>query len=548
MRLFVLFCVPLLAAEPVVQSNIRIPMRDGVRLSANVFRPSQTGEFPVVLQRTPYGKVASITPGIRAFLDAGYAVVSQDVRGRNGSEGRFGPITQETPDGERTIAWIAAQPWCDGNIGMFGGSYVGIVQWRAALSGHPTLKVIAPSVAGSDDYFDRFYSPGGAFKLGHRLRWISENFKAPGAPTADFYTLVRHLPLLTSDLAAVGAPVPLLRDVLAHPSYDPFWESQSIHRNAARLKIPALIVTGWYDNFVEGDIAMFSALRENGVPARLVVGPFGHDLSPRMPDATWGAEASVPIRQAEIEWFDRFLKPSKQPPVSGVRYFVTGANEWRESAAWPPGGSNPVEVRLTTRKDEPKSAYTYDPSSPVPTLGGAVCCNAGVFPWGPRDQRLAEVRKDVLVFTSEPLEKPLEIAGSVMAVLWVSTSAPDTDFTVKLTDVSPDGASRILSDGILRLRYRHGVQRVAPYKPGAVERIRISAGVAAHRFLPGHRIRISVSSSNFPRFDRNLNTGRPNASETATVRARQTLYHDSAHPSHVLLPVVLGQFSARLLR
>lgn len=540
------------AAQPVVQLHVRVPMRDGVRLCANIFRPALKGRFPVVLHRTPYRKSSVITPSIRVFLERGYAVVTQDVRGRYDSEGEFRQFAQEERDGADTLAWIARQAWSDGKVAMFGGSYTGIVQWRAALSGHPALKAIAPAVSGGDEYFDRYYSRGGAFRLAHRLRWIAENFKPANRPVVDFQKMVTFLPLGKADRLATGRTLDFYQEAMAHPSYDGYWQSMSTLQRAGAVKAAALIEGGWFDPFVQSDIAMWQALRARGHPARLILGPWGHNLNPSMPGSDFGPGAELPLRRLEADWFDAWLRQTSPPASSGVLYFVMGANEWRESPVWPPEDFELLELFLDSGglanslggdgrlmpeppEDEAADRYEYNPRKAAPTVGGNTCCNLKVLPWGPLDQRKVEGRHDVLVYTSRPLRTDLEVAGGVRAVLYVSSSAPDTDFTAKLVDVAPDGTARIVSDGLTRLRYREGVERAVMYRPGTVVEVEIDAGVTAWVFEPGHAVRLEVSSSNFPKFDRNPNTGRLQASETQMRVARQAVFHGPERLSRLVL-------------
>lgn len=544
-------------AQAVVTLHVKVPMRDGVRLCTNIFRPASTGRFPVAVQRTPYKKVSELTPGLRAFLDHGYAVVTQDVRGRYDSEGVFDQFIQEKNDGEDTLAWIAHQPWSDGRAGMFGGSYVGIAQWRAALANPPSLKAIAPAVSGGDEYLDRYYSRGGAFRLGHRLRWLSENYKPPQKPVADFQKLITYLPLRRADHIFAGRVLDFYRTVLDHPSYDDYWRALSTRLRIGAIHIPVQIFAGWYDSYCSSDLEMWSLLRAAGRPARIFIGPWGHNLSPQMPQADFGPDASKPLRRLEIDWFDAWVKGSAPPPENEVQYFVLGRNVWRDSPSWPPGHA-PTTVWLDSAKGanslngdgrllwsppkaEASDFYDYNPRKAVPTLGGALCCSAKVMPWGPFDQRPVEGRRDVLVYSSAPLRHELEIAGPVRAVLFIASSVPDTDFTAKLVDVDPAGPARILCDGIVRLRYRQGVEHTVPYQPGQLERIEIDLGHIAAAFLPGHRVRLEVSSSNFPKYDRNLNTGRPQAYEKEIRTARQQLRHGPHSPSHLILPIVKPQ-------
>jgi putative CocE/NonD family hydrolase len=524
-------------------------MRDGIELSTNVFRPAEPARLPAILVRTPYGKGADITPYYASFVQRGYAVVIQDVRGRYASGGAFDPLRQETNDGEDTLKWIARQPWSNQRVGMMGGSYLGIVQWKAALVNSPYLKAIFPAVSGCDDYFDRFYSRGGAFKIGQRLEWMSENLRPPGNPKPDFNLFVRHVPLRTADGAATGRRIGFYQEALDHPAYDAFWKSVSTRARLDRVRVPVFAAGGWYDNFVQSDLEAFHILREKHRTVRIIVGPWPHNASYQFPGVDFGPLARAPLRKYQLEWFDHWLKDEgtaavKNPPV---RIFVMGANRWRDEEEWPLRRARPTpfylaaEGRLRRMSSDEGAAFdrfVYDPANPVPTMGGAVCCNPRVLPWGPFDQRPVEKRSDVLSYTTPPLERPVEVTGPIRAVLWVATTAPDTDFTAKLVDVFPDGYARNLTDGILRLRYRESLEKPEPARPGRVYRIVIDAGVTSNEFLKGHRIRVEISSSNFPRFDRNPNTGGPAAAAREFRRATQTIYHDRLRPSHILLPVV----------
>jgi putative CocE/NonD family hydrolase len=530
-------------------------MRDGVRLAANVYRPADQRRVPTILIRTPYGKGRDVTPHYRTFLEHGYAVVVQDVRGRHHSEGVFKPLEQEPADGDDTINWIARQPWSDGNVGMMGGSYVGIVQWKAAVLNNPHLKAIFPVVSGYDDYRDRFYSTGGAMKLGHRLNWMAENMKTPGF-LPDFSKFVLHLPLRTADRVATGQRSEMYQLAMAHPAYDSFWQSISTREQIDKIEVPVFLAGGWYDNFVQSDVEAFAALRRSSGLHRMVIGPWAHNMSAKFAQADFGPQAAIPIRTLQLQWFDQWLKGKTTPLLSvpPARIFVMGANRWREETSWPPEGvrfrplyldsggrANTLsgDGRLSARvpRVDAEDGYLFDPRYPVPTMGGAVCCNPKVLPWGPMDQRTVENRADVLVYTSRPLRGDVEVIGPVQVVLYCSTSARDTDFTAKLVDVFPDGHARNLSDGILRLRYRNSIEAPVLAEPGKIYRITIDAGVTSNVFLRGHRIRLEISSSNFPRFDRNTNTGGVIGDEKKMLTARQTIYHGKDQPSHLLLPI-----------
>jgi len=543
--------------------DVAVPMRDGVRLSANVFRPEAAGRYPAILVRTPYGKGSAISPNYAPFVDRGYAVVVQDVRGRYASEGVFRPLEQEPADGDDTLNWIARQPWSDGKIGMLGGSYLGIAQWKVAALNNPHLKAIFPSVSGCDDYLDRFYSPGGAMKLGQRLLWMSENMRAPRF-RPDFGKFVLHLPLRTADVAATGQTSSMFQEAVAHPVYDSFWKSISVREQLDKIRVPVFSVGGWFDNFVESDLEAYQRLRKRSDVHRILIGPWPHNMAAKLDGADFGPDSGVPLRPIQMQWFDQFLKGKDTPLLSQapVRVFVMGANRWRDEREWPPrarrerfymesrghantlSGDGKLDLRAPADGvDQSTSAhapdrFVFDPRDPVPTAGGAVCCNPKVFPWGPKDQRAVEQRRDVLVYTTAPLRRDIEVIGPVRVVLYAATSARDTDFTAKLVDVFPDGRAQNLTDGILRLRYRKSLEKPELARTGEICKLTIDAGVTGNVFQKGHRIRMEISSSNFPRFDRNPNTGDPVADATELHKATQTVYHDARRPSYVLLPVL----------
>ncbi|MGA8593470.1 MAG: CocE/NonD family hydrolase [Bryobacteraceae bacterium] len=539
--------------------NVRIPMRDGVILRADVYVPPGSGRWPAILIRTPYNRHSDTTRGYRVFTEHGYAVVTEDVRGRNGSDGTFGSIEQEGPDGNDTINWIAAQPWSNGRVGMAGASYVGIVQWRAAVQHNPHLLAIFPLVSGDDEYMDRYYSPGGALQLAHRLVWLSENLTPRGLPRPPFAVYIRHLPLGTSDVAATTLKLEMWRVPLNHPSYDRFWLALSVRNQLPEVTAAVSSMGGWFDDYVESDLDAFSHLAKRGMPIETWIGPWSHTLTRKYSTVDFGPMAMPHVRALQLAWFDRFLKvpvsASSQAPLPLLHIFVMGSNVWRDEHEWPlartrytpfyleSGGrantaSGDGELTSRFRSGEPPDRFIYDPSNPVPTTGGAVCCNPRLLPAGPLDQSAVERRNDVLVYTSPPLRDDLEVTGPVGVTIYVATSASDTDFTAKLVDVFPDGRPLLVTDGIARLRYRVSLARPVFVKRNVPYQIHIDAGVTSWVFAEGHRIRLEISSSNFPRYDRNLNSSRPNASESKITVAMQTVMHDQRYPSVVVLPVI----------
>jgi len=441
-----------------------------------------------------------------------------------------------------------------------GGSYVGIVQWKAALANNPHLKAIFPVVSGYDDYRDRYYSTGGALKMGNRLEWMAENMRAPGYHQ-DFGQFVLHLPVRSADIAALGWTSPMYREVIEHPAFDGFWRAISTKEQLDKVRVPVFSVGGWYDNYVQSDLDAFAALRRTSPVNRVLIGPWPHNMSYAFSGADFGPASGAPIRSLQLAWFDRWVKGKEESVAqeAPARVFVMGANAWRDEEAWPPvdarsrrfyftseGGANSLDgdgmlFERAPARSVVSDHFVFDPRDPVPTRGGSVCCNPKIFSWGPMDQRAVERRRDVLVYTTAPLRQDLEVIGPVEVVLWVSTTAKDTDFTAKLVDVFADGHARNLTDGILRLRYRNSLEKPEPAVPDHVYRVSIDAGVTANVFLKGHRLRVEISSSNFPRFDRNPNTGGVVANETKLLRATQTVYHDRERPSHVVLMAMPGR-------
>ncbi|HEX4165153.1 MAG TPA: CocE/NonD family hydrolase [Bryobacteraceae bacterium] len=540
------------------QLGISIPMRDGVRLAADVFLPRVTGRWPAVLFRTPYNRKGPSSRGYREFTKRGYAVVIEDIRGRFASQGTFPTLQQEGPDGNDTINWIAEQSWSDTRVAMAGGSYLGMVQWWAAIQDNPHLFAISPLFSGDDEYLDRFYSSGGALKLGHRLLWLAENLTPPSHVRPLFASYIDHIPLRTADLAATGVELPVWRAALDHPSYDAFWRRRSIREQVHQVHVPVLSFGGWFDNYVDGDLDMFSRLEAAHREIQTWIGPWGHNPSLRFGTRDFGKEERLAIRSMQADWFDKWehkrpLKGESQRAV--LHIFVMGPDIWREEHEWPlartkytpfylssrghaNSGSGDGELSRQPSGKNPHDVFLYDPRNPVPTAGGAICCEPKILPPGPLEQVAVERRGDVLVYTSPPLQQNVEVTGPVKAVLYVSTSANDTDFTAKLVDLAKDGSALSVCDGIQRLRYRLSLGKPVFVKRNAVYQISVDAGVTSYQFAAGHRIRLEVSSSNFPRFDRNMNSAGANSDATKMTRAKQTVFHEKNYPSAVILPVV----------
>jgi uncharacterized protein len=561
-----------------VERDVPVAMRDGVLLRADVYRPDGGRRAPAVLSRTPYDRTAALTPPAaldpERLVESGLALVCQDVRGRHSSAGEFYPFAAEGPDGYDTIEWIAAQPWCTGAVGMAGRSYAGATQWLAAAERPPALKAIAPVVTGSD-YYNGWIYQGGAFQLGFNLFWV-HLMTAPG-DRVSLTEQFRCLPLASPPLLERSGAGRFYRDWLSHPTDDEYWRALAVNRRYASIDVPALNVGGWYDLFLAGTLENYARMRAEAAGeaaragTRLLIGPWAHGTAfgpyPDHSFKEFGPEGRLDLAAVQIRFFARRLAGEETglEEEAPVRIFVMGENRWREESEWPPararrerwflhGGTAGHEHGAADEHkhggalspqppgEAPPEEYTYDPHDPAPTLGGPTSLPGGLLRTnsGPLDQRKLEGRADVLVYSSRPLERPLEVTGPLTLVLYAATTAPDTDFVGKLCDVSPDGFSRILAEGILRARYREGYEVALPVRPGEVCRYEIDLVATSNLFLAGHRIRLIVTSSSFPRFDRNANSGRAlgGDGEEDMVSARQTIFHDGARASHIVLPVV----------
>ncbi len=557
-----------------VDRMLAIPMRDGTVLRADVYRP--VGQrCPALVFRTPYDRTGLGMYGTFALraASAGYAVVMQDTRGRGASDGDFVPFVHELEDGYDSVDWVASQPWCDGNVGMFGGSYDGVTQWQAAMSKHPALKAIAPNVTASSYHHGWVYR-GGAFQLGFSLGWTlslaSHNAaRDPSVPASVRGALTdaldrlpdtaRVLPL--SDHPYLDDVAPYYREWLRHPTYDEYWERLDVSRAYPEIGVAAFNMGGWYDTFLGGTLANFAGLHDRSPERqRLLVGPWPHEgLFSGNPvgEFNFGGRATasaLDVEGLQLRWFDRWLRGDDTSEADpSVLLFAMGDNEWRVGDSWPlpgteyqdwylhsEGRANTLngDGRLSreTPGGQPPDSFVYNPRNPVPTLGGALCCNPVHTKGGVYDQRPVEAREDVLVYTSEPLTEPLDVTGPITVVLHAASTALDTDWTAKLVDVGPCGYARNLSDGIIRARYRGPEPQLLT--PGEVVEYRIDLGATSNVFRPGHRIRIEVSSSNFPHFDRNPNTGALPGSSPEMISALQNVHHSGPYLSRVVLPVV----------
>jgi hypothetical protein len=540
----------------------RVPTRDGITLSADVYLPLGGRSLPTIVQWTPYESTRErfIAWGVW-FARRGYAAVVVDVRGRYESEGEFYAWAKDGVDAHDTLTWAASQPWCNGRIGTWGRSYGALVQWQLAHLGHPSLRCIAPQVI-HDDYFWDGYFTGGAFQLaltlGAAALWSSALSLVTGPNAADLVLnerVFRHLPLIELDEYVIGRRVDYWRDWWEHQTNDDWWHR--FRHRPEKLDVPIFQQGAWFDPYSGSHLRTFAAIGDR-LPNRALIGPWSHEeeVETFRGDVDLGPTSVTSIREHELAFYDRFLKDEgngwdARPPLE---LYVMGANVWRAEHEWPLARAEPTPWFLRANRldleppgtGEPADRYAYDPADPVPTIGGVNSvltmtqgAETPVLP-GPRDQRVLEGRDDVLCYTSDPLERDLEVVGPVETVLYAASSARDTDFVVRLCDVYPDGRSIFITEGIVRARYRKSVEGESAelLEPNEVAEYRIRCYPTANVFGRGHRLRLDVTSSSFPRFSRNLNTGEDVGTGTRTEIARQTVLHTDRYPSHVLLPVL----------
>ncbi len=563
----------------VIQHDVPLKMRDGITLYADIYRPTSSGKFPVILMRTPYDKSVgwAVSPVFK-IVPRGYVVIIQDVRGRYTSEGEWYPFKHEQADGFDTVEWAATLPYSDGKVGMMGGSYVGATQMLAAIAQPPHLAGIAPNVTASN-YHENWTYQGGAFEQWFDQNWtsqlaqntlqrlIAENTNAllgtSTLPLANYP--VFNFGQLPADAQLTAAVAPYYLDWLAHPDYDDYWKQWSIEEHFSNIAVPMLQVGGWYDIFNGGTLRNYMGAKAHGASEaartkqHLLIEIGGHaGFGRRIGDVDFGPHATEnAYTDVILDWYDFLFKDLRNQFATDkpVKLFVMGANEYRQQDDWPPPQAQPTKYFLhsggkanslrgdgslaaSAPKSEPSDTYVYNPANPVPTVGGPLCCDAKHMEPGPRDQRSVENRDDVLVYSTAPLARDLEVTGPVIADLFVKSSAVNTDFTAKLVDVAPDGFAQNLTEGILRMRYRASPEHATLINPGQIYEISIDLWATSNVFLRGHSLRLEISSSNFPRFDRNLNTGEEIKFARTFVAATNTILHDAKHPSALVLPVM----------
>ena len=555
--------------EVTTERGATMKTRDGLTLRADIYRPKTKGQFPVLLQRTPYNKAGASGFGMSAAAE-GYVVIVQDVRGRFTSDGDWYPFKYESEDGYDTVEWAAALPYSNGKVGMFGGSYVGATQMLAAISSPPHLAGVFAVVTASN-YHDGWTYQGGAFEQWFNESWTSglaqdtldRSIRQSTNALKGIWKLpLTEYPLL--DLPSAASLAPYFAEWLRHPDYDDYWKRLSIEDHYAKIQVPLYGVGGWYDIFQGGTVRNYVGLKAHAATEaarrgqRLMIGPWYHGpFDGKAGDLDFGSSAKGDSDADMLRWYDHLLKGIQNgvEHERPVRIFVMGKNVWRDEDDWPlararqtryylhsRGGANTRTgdgtLSITAPQSEHADAFTYDPASPVPTRGGNLCCDNDHLPSGAFDQRSNEERPDVLVYTTPAFSGDFEVTGPIAVELYAGSSAVDTDFTAKLVDVWPNGFAQNLTEGILRARYRNSPSRPEPMKPGEIYKLHIDVWNTSNVFLAGHQLRLEISSSNFPRFDRNLNTGENAGVSRSMVKAQNTIYHDAQHLSALILPVI----------
>jgi putative CocE/NonD family hydrolase len=553
-------CLSQELSQPVYQVieelDVKVSMRDGVRLSTNIYRPDTLGNFPVLLMRTPYGNGGEDNKEGHFYAQRGYVVVVQDTRGRYESEGLFDAFRYEASDGYDTQQWVGKQPWCNEKIGTFGGSYVGFTQWMPAPLQSPYLITMVPAVTFSDVH-DVVYQ-GGAFRLALFSPWSFEMTHTYNIDQ-DFIgsrtdSILQTLPLMEQD-RYLGWKIPFLRDWLAHPEHDRYWDRTSVGDDGyKKIRTSVYNIGGWFDIVLDGTLQNFIRMTDTTIAPevrtkqKLLIGPWIHGWGKsKVGELDFGEAATIDSRELHLRWFDSELKGKntgimEEPPV---KIFVMGENIWRFENEWPlartkyqkyyfysKGKANTLSgdgfLNVKLPKDDPTDTFTYDPENPVPTPGSM----------GPYDQKDLEKREDVLVYSTKTLKKDIEVTGPVKVILYAASSAVNTDFTAKLVDVFPDGKAIRLCEGIIRANFRDPDTTTSNIQPGKVYKYHIDLWATSNVFKKGHKVRVEISSSSFPRFDRNLNTGNFFATDTTYVKATQTIYHSRDYPSCIVLPVI----------
>ncbi len=591
----------------IVDQKVMMPMRDGIRLATDIYRPKTNGPVPVIFSRTPYnfngwgdGEQRGNYTAAYEAVSRGYAYVVQNERGRFFSEGEWDILGTPLTDGWDAFDWMSKQPWSNGSIGLIGCSSTAEWQMAVAAMGHPALKAVVPQAFGAGvGRIGKFYEQGNWYRGGATqmlfIAWLygtqndairpqfpkeatqeqliraSRQFDlAPERERVDWAKGLAHLPV-SDILKNVNGPEGVFNDMVKRKPNDPAWFKGGLYHDNMKFQVPAFWFVSWYDVSSSPNLAMINHIKGEGAASKtvadnqyLVIAPTLHCAYTRATENTIVGERSVGdarlnYNEQIYSWFDKWLKGNQNDftkKTPKVQYYTMGINKWQEAETWPPAKAESVTYFLNSKgkanslygdgmltmgqpgKESVPDGFTYDPLNPVTSYGGNVCCTGTAVQGGAFDQRKMETRNDILVYTSEPLAEGIEVSGFIESTLFVGSDAKDTDFTIKIIDVYPDGTAYNLDETIQRARYRDGYEKEVWMEKDKVYQIDLSPMSTSNFFEKGHRIRIEISSSNFPRFDRNLNTGGDNYNEKEAVVAHNKIYHSTQYPSMIKLPVM----------
>ncbi len=590
----------------IIDQKVMMPMRDGIRLCTDIYRPKTDKPVPIIFSRTPYnfnswgdGKMRTRTSE-RAYeaVKRGFAYVVQNERGRYFSEGKWDILGLPLTDGYDAFDWMQKQDWCNGKIGTLGCSSTAEWQMAVASMKHPALAAMVPQAFGAGvGRVGRFHEQGNWFRGGAEqmlfFSWLysvqNDEFRprvpegatqedlirisrffdlASEMPKVDWVEGLQHLPI-SDILKAQNGSKGIYDEMITRKPNDPAWYEGGLYHDDMPLEVPSFWFASWYDVSTGPNIELFNHLRQNAPKEvadnqYLVIAPTLHCRFTRATENTIVGERSVGDARLDYDklvygWFEHWMKAENEEFINElprIQYYTMGSNEWQSADTWPPKGTTIETMYLNSKgsanslygdgelvkkaisKATPSDKFVYDPMNPVPSYGGNVCCTGNAVKGGSFDQREMETRSDILVYTSEVLEEGVEMSGFIESTLYVSSDAKDTDFTLKLIDVYPDGRAYNLDETIFRARYRDGFDKEVFMKAGEVYKIEMSPMSTSNFFKKGHQIRIEISSSNFPRFARNLNTGGNNFDESEGVVARNQIHHSAQYPSQIRLPMV----------
>ena len=535
-----------------VKRMVRIPMRDGVRITGDIYYPASSPPFQTIVFRTPYGRDdPQYRKNARFFASNGFAFLNSDVRGRGDSDGEFIPYFNDGPDGKGIIDWVTSQSWSNGRMGTFGGSYSARIQWLTALELPKSLKAMISRVSPSDPFVE---SPTGVSDPMHiSWRYLVSGRTVKSVDDIDWMSVYRTLPL--KDMPkALGMGFDDWEEGMLHQTFDSYWDAISYQKKFASIDVPVMHISGWYDDEQIGTFINYTGMRYSSAISKsrenqsIIIGPWGHNVnsSSKLGDLDFGPDAIIDLDTIQLNWFKKWLIDENINVGKRAKVFIMGENKWVDFDDWPPSGTTASELFISSRgransrfgdgtlvwsKDginDGYDSYQYNPSDPTPFVTEATSAQIG----GPDDYSSVHRRDDILLYKSPPLEKDITFLGAVRANIFMETDVPDTDIMAMLLDIWPNGKSQRLCDGMTRARYRNGMDKVEFLEKGKIYEMIVDLWNTGHKFSQGHRIGFSIYSAAFPKYSRNLNTGSDLATDTIMKVANTKIIHTREHPSH----------------